>query len=103
MRNAATVLTVIGALGCWYFCIVYHLKTGGTWRLGDWAHNTGGRHLMQMSGCLGVLLTLIVAARVWPTFPGRVVITLVVFAYLVVQILWRCVLLHRAQHPRQRT
>lgn len=92
MRDFGTALTVTGAAACWYFVIGYHLLSGGGWR-----RSAAGRHLMQLSGGLGVLMTLIVAARVWPGYPGRPWVTLGVFAYVVVQMIWRCVLLHRAQ------
>lgn len=92
MKNLGTFLTVIGALGCWYFVIVYHWKTRG-----DWWRNPGGRHVMQFTANLGALLTLIVAARLWPDYPGRAWVTLGLFGALVVQILWRCVLLHLVQ------
>lgn len=91
----STGLSVVGALACWYFVAVYWWKTGG-----DWMRTWAGRHVMQFTANLGVLLTLIVAARLWPRYAGRDVIVLVVFAALVAQIVWRCVLLHRAQHQR---
>ncbi|MEU5668939.1 hypothetical protein ABZ749_00950 [Micromonospora sp. NPDC047753] len=93
MRDLTTAVAAVGAAGCWYFVLVYWATTAG-----DWRHNPGGRHVMLFTADLGVLLTLIVAARIWPDYPGRSVVTLVAFALLVVQILWRCVLLHRAQH-----
>ncbi len=93
MRNAATVLATLGALACWYFVVVFWVTTAG-----DWRHNPGGRHVMQFTANLGLLLSLIATARLWPDYPGREVVVLVAFALLVVQIVWRCVLLHRAQH-----
>jgi len=93
VRDLTTALAALGAAGCWYFVFVYWATTAG-----DWRRNPGGRHVMLFTGDLGVLLSLIVAARIWPEYPGRSVVTLVAFALLVAQILWRCVLLHRAQH-----
>lgn len=97
MKDLGTALTLIGAGACWYFVIAYHVATGG-----DWRHSPAGRHLMQLSGGLGLLMTLILAARVWPTYPGRPWVTLAVFAYVVIQMVWRCVLLHRAQRVGKR-
>lgn len=96
MRDLTTGLAVVGALACWYFVAAYWATTGG-----DWARNPAGRHVMVFTANLGLLLLLIVTARVWPDYPGRQVITLAAFAALVGQVIWRCVLLHRAQHVRE--
>lgn len=93
MKDAATVLTVIGLAACLYFVAAYHWTTGG-----DWRHGPGGRHLMGFTATMGLLLGLIVAARLWPTYPGRPIVTLVVYGALVGHLVYRCVLLHRAQH-----
>ncbi|SBT64206.1 hypothetical protein GA0070622_1176 [Micromonospora sediminicola] len=98
MNDLNTVLAGIGAAACWYFVVAFWVTTGG-----DWRHNPGGRHVMQFTANLGLLMTLIVLARVWPQYPGRAAVTLVAFAALVAQVVWRCVLLHRAQHaPAER-
>lgn len=97
MRDVATALTVLGALACLYFVVRYHVTTGG-----DWRHNPGGRHLMFFTANMGLLFLLIVAARLWPDYPGRLVVTALFYAALVGQIIWRCVLLHRAQHQHTR-
>lgn len=97
MKELTTALAAVGAAGCWYFVFAYWLTTAG-----DWRHNPGGRHVMLFTADLGLLLTVIVAARIWPNYPGRSTVTLVLFGLLVVQIVWRCVLLHRAQrHARE--
>jgi uncharacterized membrane protein HdeD (DUF308 family) len=99
MRDAGTVLAAAGMFACLYFVAAYQRFTAG-----DWRRNPGGRHLMEFTGTLGVLLGLIVLARFWPDYPGRDVITLVVFGALVGQVVWRIVLLHRAQdHDRELT
>ncbi|WFE45292.1 hypothetical protein [Verrucosispora sp. WMMD1129] len=98
MRHASTVLAMVGFVACLYFVAAYQWLTGG-----DWRHNPAGRHLMEFTGTLGVLLGLIVAARLWPDYPGRDTITLVVFGLLVAQVVWRSVLLHRAQDDREPT
>ncbi|MCT2279314.1 putative phage holin [Micromonospora chalcea] len=96
MRDAGTVLAAIGFLLCGYFVVTYHWLTGG-----DWRRNPGGRHLMEFTANLGLLLGLIVLARFWPDYPGRDALTLLVFGGLVAQVLWRIVLLHRVQDPDQ--
>ncbi|SCL31884.1 hypothetical protein GA0070616_4350 [Micromonospora nigra] len=93
IRHVGTALAVLGLAACLYFVAAYQWLTGG-----DWRHNPGGRHLMEFTGTLGVLLGLIVAARLWPDYPGRDQVTLLVFGLLVGQVVWRSVLLHRAQH-----
>lgn len=92
MRLATTVLAALGMAGCWYFVAAYWWTTGGGWR-----RTAGGRHLMAFTANLGGLLTLVVVNRVFGDYPGRQAITLALFAALVAQIFWRCVLLHRAQ------
>ncbi|MER7164484.1 hypothetical protein ABT336_00175 [Micromonospora sp. NPDC000207] len=96
IRDAGTMLAAIGAVACLYFVVAYQVSTSG-----DWRHSPVGRHLMQFTGCLGLLMGLIVAARLWPEYPGRDQVTLLVFAWLVVQVIWRSVLLHRAQHDQE--
>lgn len=93
MREFTTVVAALGTVGCWYFVGAYWVTTRG-----DWHRTPAGRHVMQFTANLGFLLTLIVVARVWPDYPGRAGITMVSFSALVVQVWWRCVLLHRAQH-----
>lgn len=93
MRDLTTATAVLGAVGCWYFVLAYWVTTRG-----DWARSPAGRHVMQFTANLGLLMSLIVVARIWPDYPGRMVVTLVAFGALVVQIWWRVVLLHRAQH-----
>lgn len=95
MREAGNILSALGALACWYFVAVYWWKTRG-----DWRHSWAGRHVMLLSANFAVLLTLIVMARLWPTYPGRSLVTIVVYAALVTQLVWQCVLLHRAQRRR---
>lgn len=92
MRDITTWLAGAGAAGCWYFVAAYWATTRG-----DWHRTSGGRHIMQFTANLGVLMSIIVVARLWPYYPGRQVITLVAFAALVVQVWWRIVLMHRAQ------
>lgn len=93
MKDFTTVVAGLGAVGCWYFVAVYWWTTRG-----DWLRTPAGRHIMQFTANLGVLMTLIVVARIWPLYPGRLVVTPVAFGALVVQIWWRIVLMHRAQH-----
>lgn len=93
MRDASTVLAGLGAAACLYFVVAYQVITAG-----DWRHSSAGRHLMQFTATLGLLFALIVSARLWPDYPGRDEVTLLAFAWLVGQAVWRSVLLHRVQH-----
>lgn len=92
MMIAGTVLSVLGALGCWYFVVAYWVLTRG-----DWHQSAVGRHLMQFMANLAVLFSLIVLVRLFGNYPGRPVITTVAYAVFVAQIWWRIVLMHRAQ------
>lgn len=93
MKNFITALAVIGAAAAWRFVVVFWWRTRG-----DWARNPGGRHVMQMTAYMGLLLTLIVIARIWPDYPGRSAVTGVVFALLIGQLVWRNVLMDREQN-----
>lgn len=92
MRYAGTVLAALGFLACLYFVVAYQWLTGG-----DWWHSPAGRHLMEFTATLGAVFALIAAARFWPTYPGRDLLATLVFGALVGQVVWRIVLLHRAQ------
>ena len=95
MKDITTITTWLagaGAVGCWYFVVAYWWTTRG-----DWHRTPGGRHIMQFTANLGVLMSMIVAARLWPHYPGRAIITPVAFGGLIVQVYWRISLLHRAQ------
>lgn len=96
MRIASTVLAVAGFAASLYFVIAYHWSTRG-----DWWRNPGGRHVMEFTVNLGLLFGLIVAARLWGDYPGRDEVTLVLFAWLVGQVVWRSVLMHRMQRDRE--
>lgn len=96
LTDLNTALAVIGAGACWWFVFAFHHLSGG-----DWRHNAGGRHVMQVTANLGVLLTLIVLARVWPDYPGRAVTTFTAFAALVGQLVHRCVLMHQEQRDHR--
>lgn len=97
MKDLITALAVLGTLAAWRFVIVWWWRTRG-----DWARNPGGRHVMQLTAYLGVLITLIVVARIWPEYPGRSVVTAVFFALLVGQLVWRNVLMDREQNRYDR-
>lgn len=95
MRELTNLIAALGAIGCWYFVAAYWVTTRG-----DWMRSPAGRHIMQFTANLGLLMSLIAIARFWPDYPGREVIVLVAFAALVLQVWWRIVLMHRAQHRR---
>jgi len=98
LKNAGTVLTAVGALACFYFVAAYQWETRGSWR-----KTAGGKHVMGFTAVLGAFFGLVFAARVWPSYPGRDWISLVVFAAAVWQVLWRNVLLYVAQHPQRQS
>lgn len=97
MRTIGTVLALLGGVASWYFVAAYWWSTRG-----DWRRTAAGRHIMLITANLGLLMSLIVAARVWPDYPGRQAITAAAFAALVAQIGWRIVLMHRAQRTDAR-
>lgn len=97
MRDFITALAIVGAAAAWRFVIVFWWRTRG-----DWARNPGGRHVMQLTAYLGVLLTLSVITRIWPNYPGRAPIVGTFFALVVMQLVWRNVLMDREQDAHDR-
>ena len=98
LADLNTALAVVGAAACWWFVVAYHVRSGG-----DWAHNRGGRHVMWVTANLGLLMALIVLARVWPDYPGRQVVTFLAFAWLVLQLVRRLMLLYTEQHDDRKS
>lgn len=65
------------------FCLVFHLRTSGTWRLND-----AGRWLMISRLSVALLGVLAVLNRAVGDWPRRDVVSLVLFALFALQITW---------------
>lgn len=85
-------LAGLAGLAAWRFALMFHWRTGG-----DWRANAGGRHVMVLTADLAALLTLFTVSRVWPDWPGRQAVTLVLMAVLVYQLVRRNVLMDQEQ------
>lgn len=66
-------LTVAGAGLAWAFAAVY-------WAFYPWQRNRSGRAVMFLVVSLAAVLSLVVLARAFHEYPGRVVLTLIVYA-----------------------
>lgn len=90
--HLGTVAAGVGAAAAWHFVVVYSTHP---WRL--WAE---GRHLMQFTAGLGLVLTLVVlfafVRPVEPTPAPLGLLRLGIFAWLALMLVWRVRLLLNA-------
>lgn len=88
-HHLGTLAAGVGALSAWHFVVVYSTHP---WRL--WAE---GRHLMQFTAGLGLVLTLVVVfAAIRPVTPAPAalgLIRLAIFTWLALMLVWRVRLL----------
>lgn len=96
MTLVSTLLTATALAACITFVTVY--ATTAPWRSTEW-----GRHMMAFAVCLGLLLGLGLAYRIFGDYPGRQVLLAVVFATFTVLLWQRVYLVIRAQRPPRRT
>lgn len=91
-HHLGTVAVAVGAGAAWLFVALYSTHPWRTW--------AEGRHLMQFTGGLGLILTLSTAfAFVRPvgvTHPGLELLRLGVMAWLALMLVWRVRLLLNA-------
>lgn len=80
---ATLAVTSVGLASCLVFCIGYWIFSKGTW----W-RSEHGRFLMLFMGCLGTLFALIISSRVFGDWPGRQIVSLVLYLSYVVVSLW---------------
>lgn len=92
-----SVVTGVGLAGCGYFVVRYWWRTGGRWMADE-----AGRFLMVFWGTLGALFALVLCNQWLGDWPGRRVVTVVVFSAFVVMTWWPSRLLTIAQKRRVR-
>lgn len=85
-------VTGIGLANCAGFCAAYQYATGGRWIKDEF-----GRFLMLFMLCMGSLFALVLSSRLWGDWPGRRVITTVLYIIYVAVTLWPPRLLWVAQ------
>lgn len=66
-------LTVLGAVLAWAFAATY-------WAFYPWRRNRSGRAVMFLVVSLAAILSLVVLARAFHDYPGRVLLTLIIYA-----------------------
>lgn len=73
-EKASLLITGIGLWNCTLFCVVYHIHSKGLWK-----SNEVGRYLMLGAACLGSLFALIISARFFGEWPGRRLVTFILY------------------------
>ena len=83
-------LIAYGVLGIgWLASTVFIVWYG---RTRPWFDSEIGRHLMAMSASVDAFFTLYLALAIWPDFPGRTVIRIVLLVALVATVVWRLII-----------
>lgn len=67
------VLTILAAALAWLFAATY-------WAFYPWTRNRSGRAVMFLVLSLASILSLVVLARAFHDYPGRILLTLIVYA-----------------------
>jgi len=75
------IALAIGAIVSWYIVGLY-ITTQKKW----W--NSISQLVIIMPISLGLIFTWVFIARVWPTVPGRIVISMILFSLVVCALLW---------------
>jgi len=92
----------INALPAWLSVIAYGILGVGwfsVWAfvglygwLRPWYQSELGRHVIAFSASVGLFFTLYLILAIWPEFPGRSIIRLVLLVLLVSVCVWRLVI-----------
>ena len=90
------IVTGIGALGCFTFVLAYWFRTRGAWMKSE-----AGRFLMLTNANMGMLFLLVLANQAFGSWPGRPLVTLVVFVTYVAQTWWPLRLLLTQEVPEK--
>lgn len=87
LNTINTFLLPLGILGTIYTFIIYIKGNKGWWR------SDIGKLLLTMSGALGLIYSYSLLARLWPSMPGRPIMTTALNVITIGVILWRAVIL----------
>lgn len=82
-------VTTIGFWNCLVFCLLYHIRTKGSWR-----RTEHGQWMMISSAVIGSLFMLIVSTRMFGDWPGRQWIILGLYITYVAGTAWPLRLLY---------
>jgi len=91
--NLATALVALGATLAWWFVFLY--------RRHDWRRYEEGRHVMQFTLMVAIILTLATETRIFGPYPGIQLVAVALYSWLVWLLLSRIRLMLRANR-RQR-
>lgn len=92
-----TVVTASGLAGCLVFVVAYAVRSRGAWMAQE-----AGRFLMAVYANLGALLAFVLVNQVFGDWPGRRLVTVVLFAAYCFEAWWPLRLLSRAQEDARR-
>lgn len=68
---------------------------------GQWARSPEGRHLVNFRSSLAVFMTMAIANNLWPNYPGRDVLRVLVIGWFAGAVLQGTALMLRAQAERR--
>ncbi len=74
VEKLGLMVTAVGFYNCVRFVVTYWQRSGGAWRT-----DPHGRYMMFTALVLGSLFALIISNRLWPDWPGRGVVALVLY------------------------
>lgn len=75
LYSLATGLVAIGASLAWWFVFLY--------RRHNWRQYQEGRHVMQFTLMVAIILTLSTEVRIWGPYPGIELVACVVYLWMV--------------------
>ncbi len=85
-------ITALGFIGCLTFVLRYWYTAGNTWR-----NNEAGRFFMVVYANLAALFLLVMANQIWTEWPGKKLVSMILFATYVLETWWPIRLLTFAQ------
>lgn len=91
------IVTATGLTGCLAFIITYAIRSRGAW-MGQEA----GRFLMAVYANLGALLAFVLANQLFGDWPGRRLVTVILFITYCCEAWWPMRLLSHAQEDARR-
>jgi len=84
-------ITAAGLVGCVTFVLRYAIRSRGAWRRSE-----AGRFMMVTYFCTGALFTSVLASQIFGDWPGRRIVTVILFSAYVVFTWWPQRLLTKA-------
>lgn len=83
LQWAVLAITSIGLINCLVFCAGYQIKSKGGWRKSE-----HGVFMMLFIASLGTLFALIISTRLFGDWPGRMVVSTLLYTGYVAITFW---------------